>query len=204
MQLETAVTQAIVTVFAKRDNCTKHMGTRQNSCETTNSLNCRLLCYWNILCIPIFRPSLKLVLLSCILNKDWIVSLPRWLWSCMKYECMWIRWHFWHCSQTRVNDMIQAYTSIWQMEHLFSLLLCEKMAINAQPNVTSPTFHTYFSLCASGLFSSYVLGVHYTQSQLPPYVTVEFANISAFTRLLWTMILCELHCALEGQESEEE
>ena len=33
------------------------------------------------------------------------------------------------------------------------------------PDVTSPTFHTYFSLRRSGLFSSYALGVPYTRSQ---------------------------------------
>ena len=55
------------------------------------------------------------------------------------------------------------------------------MAANTLADVTSQTFHTYLSLHASGLFSSYALGVQYTQ--LLPYATVEFSNISAVTRL---------------------
>ena len=73
------------------------------------------------------------------------------------------------------------------------------MAANALPDVTSPAFHTYVSLRASGLFSSYALGVQYAQSQLLPYVAVDFSNISAVTRLLLTMILCELHCACSAE-----
>ena len=57
------------------------------------------------------------------------------------------------------------------------------MAANTLPDVTSQTFHTYLSLRASGLFSSYALGVQCTQSQLLLYATVEFLNISDVTRL---------------------
>ena len=42
---------------------------------------------------------------------------------------------------------------------------------------------TFLSLCAICLFSSYAYGVQYTQSQLLPYATVEFSNISAAIRL---------------------
>ena len=78
-----------------------------------------------------------------------------------------------------VNGMIQAYTSIKQMEHSFSYYSV-KMAANALPDVMSPTF---LSLCAICLFSSYAYGVQYTQSQLLPYATVEFSNISAAIHL---------------------
>ena len=80
--------------------------------------------------------------------------------------------------KNEVNGMIQAYTSIKQRNTHFPIT-----AANALPDVMSPTF---LSLCAICPFSSYAYGVQYTQSQLLPYATVEFSNISAAIRLLQT------------------
>ena len=54
-------------------------------------------------------------------------------------------------SKHKVNGMIQAYTSIKPTEHSFFYSM--KNGRNALLDVTSPTFYTYFSLPASGLFS---------------------------------------------------
>ena len=85
-----------------------------------------------------------------------------------------------------VKGTIQVYTGI------VSIILW-KRAVNVLPDVMSPTFHTYFSWRASGLFSSYVFGVQDTWLQLLPHATVEFSKISAVARLPRTTILRKLH-----------
>ena len=91
--------------------------------------------------------------------------------------------------------MIRAYTSIRQMEHSFLLLFCEYTLAWVQVVYSvywHHQFHTYFSLRASGLFSSYALGVQYTRSQLLPYATVEF-SISLLSPVFWGALWLYTH-----------
>ena len=53
----------------------------------------------------------------------------------------------------KVNYTVQAQASIQRIESLF-LFSVHKMVADALPDVTSPTFLTYFSLHASGPFNT--------------------------------------------------